>query len=145
MYTLPQRSPVRRGISVRSNLDEMIPQQLNRVVVSRTGQSLHLIFEAILLNSLKAVKSITSRANTVNITDVNGLSILHYAVMNERFQIVEYLIKQGANVNTFTKDQNRSPLYSACMLGNKILISMLMNAGAMAVKDKYGWFPENGK
>jgi len=118
---------------------------MNRIIITRVGQPMHVIFEVIMLNSLEVVKGLTIKANTVNITDVNGLSILHFAVMNERVSIVEYLIKQGADVNTVTKDQQRSPLYSAYVNGNRLIIAMLKIAGAKIIKDKYGWFPENGK
>lgn len=98
-----------------------------------------------MLNSLELIKGFTTKINTVNILDVNGLSILHYAVMNERVSIVKYLISQGADLNTTTKDQGRSPLYSAYMNGNRMIIAMLKIAGAKVIKDKYGWYPENGK
>lgn len=133
----PSRSPSRS-----SRLDT---NEVNRFVVTHAGDPSHKIFDAITKNSQLKVQQIVSKLNTVNIVDMNGTSILHYAVMLGNVFMAGYLIRLGANVNTITKDQMRSPLYSAYMNGNTLMIAMLKSAGAKVIKDKYGWYPENGK
>lgn len=121
------------------------PNEMNRFVITHAGNPAHKIFDAVLRNSQTKVHQIASKLNTVNIIDTNGTSILHYAVMLGNIFMVGFLIQLGADVNTITKDQMRSPLYSAYMNGNVVMITMLKSAGAKVVKDKYGWYPENGK
>jgi ankyrin repeat protein len=69
--------------------------------------------------------------NVVNKTDADGTTSLHYAVRNDDAQLVDRLIRAGANV----KAANRygiTPLYLACVNGNAAMIEKLLNSGADA-------------
>jgi ankyrin repeat protein len=69
--------------------------------------------------------------NLVNKTDADGTTSLHYAVRNDDAQLVDRLIRVGANV----KAANRygiTPLYLACVNGNAAIIERLLKAGADA-------------
>jgi ankyrin repeat protein len=67
--------------------------------------------------------------NVVNKTEVDGTTSLHYAVRNNDAQLVDRLIRAGADV----KAANRygiTPLYLAGVNGNAAIIEKLLNAGA---------------
>jgi ankyrin repeat protein len=67
--------------------------------------------------------------NVVNKTEADGTTSLHYAVRNDDAQLVDRLIRVGANV----KAANRygiTPLYLACVNGNAAIIERLLKAGA---------------
>src|SRR6516162_11201277 len=69
--------------------------------------------------------------NVVNKTEVDGTTSLHYAVRNDDAQLVDRLIRAGANV----KAANRygiTSLYLACVNGNAAMIEKLLNSGADA-------------
>jgi ankyrin repeat protein len=69
--------------------------------------------------------------NVVNKTEVDGTTSLHYAVRNDDVQLVDRLIRAGADV----KAANRygiTPLYLACVNGNAAIIEKLLNGGADA-------------
>jgi uncharacterized protein len=69
--------------------------------------------------------------NVVNKTDADGTTSLHYAVRNDDAQLVDRLIRVGADV----KAANRygiTPLYLACVNGNAAIIERLLKAGADA-------------
>ena len=69
--------------------------------------------------------------NVVNKTEADGTTSLHYAVRNDDAQLVDRLIRAGANV----KAANRygiTPLYLACVNGSAAIIGKLLNAGADA-------------
>lgn len=113
----------------------------NKIVVTHTGHYSHKVFGAIVYNDLKLVRRIIRETQTPNILNLTHTSALHHAVMLERIEIVEYLIRKGAIVNTTTIGQSRSPLYSAYMVDNNKLISVLEKAGAVKIKDAQNWFP----
>jgi len=60
---------------------------------------------------------------------VVGWTALHYAVINGDVDLVEYLIKYGANVNKAT-GEGSTPLYLAKLENNEAIIKVLKNAGA---------------
>ena len=67
--------------------------------------------------------------NVVNKTEADGTTSLHYAVRSDDAQLVDRLIRAGANV----KASNRygiTPLYLACVNGNAAIIEKLLDAGA---------------
>jgi ankyrin repeat protein len=58
-----------------------------------------------------------------------GWNALHYAVINGDVELVNYLIKYGANVNKATADGS-TPLYLAEIAKQEEIIKILKNAGA---------------
>ena len=58
-----------------------------------------------------------------------GWNALHYAVINSDVELVNYLIKYGANVNRATADGS-TPLYLAEIAKQEDIIKILKNAGA---------------
>ena len=58
-----------------------------------------------------------------------GWNALHYAVINGDVELVNYLLKYGANVNKATADGS-TPLYLAQIAKQEEIIKILKNAGA---------------
>jgi len=100
------------------------------------------IFDAITRDSLGEVRRILVKEGTMNICDAVGTTALHHAVLMENERIVEFFIRNGAEVNSGTSDQGRSPLYSAYVLRNFHIIKILERAGAKKIADKYYWYPD---
>lgn len=69
--------------------------------------------------------------------DVNAMTdsrhdyrtVLHYAVLSGKLDIVYLLIKQGAIVNYDTDYQKPTPLDLSILKGDPELVKMLLNAG----------------
>lgn len=67
-------------------------------------------------------------ANDINL-EKDKTTILHLACKYQNIYVVEFLIKQGANVNPQNSEGN-TPLHIACQLNNIILVGLLINSGA---------------
>ena len=80
--------------------------------------------------SLDDIKSIISK-NPAKINERNefGYSLLHIAVLENKIEIVKYLISQGANVNALD-DFNETPLYKALRLGETETVKYLAIHGS---------------
>jgi palmitoyltransferase ZDHHC13/17 len=58
------------------------------------------ILKAVQYNSLTRVKELVEEhGNDVNKPDSDTVSLLHWAAINNRREIIKYLIEKGANVN----------------------------------------------
>ncbi len=84
--------------------------------------------------------------------DKYGLSILHYGVWHNFYDLVKELIEKGADVNVATADTTAStsyksmvgatPLHIAAFLGNLKMVKLLLESGADAgIKDAKGKTP----
>lgn len=67
-----------------------------------------------------------SIANSVNDFDANGLAPIHYAILNNRKEAVNLLIKLGSRVDMLTRDGN-SLLHFAALSGSKEILTDLIN------------------
>lgn len=66
---------------------------------------------------------------TLTGNSANGWSSLHYAAMNGDVELVNYLIKHGANVNKATAEGS-TPLFLARIEGYDEIVKILKRAGA---------------
>ncbi len=62
----------------------------------------------------------------VNSRDRDGTPMLNLAVRNDRTAAVEWLLKNGADVNVVSEDRGYSPLMDAVWRGNKEIAKMLL-------------------
>ncbi len=76
-----------------------------------------------------AIISEIEAVEDLELTDQYGRTLLHNAVLTERFAVVEYLVTQGAKVNTHDAKGN-TPLHFAAQRGNVKLIDYLIKQGA---------------
>lgn len=67
---------------------------------------------------------------SVNQPDHENVSILHWAAINNRMEIVRYLVSKGAIVDKFGGDLNSTPLHWATRQGHLTMVVLLMSLGA---------------
>lgn len=67
------------------------------------------------------------RRNTVNECDQYGYSPLHYACRNGNLEMVELMLKHGAEVNKLTKSTRATPLHRACYAGQNQIVRLLLS------------------
>jgi ankyrin repeat protein len=73
---------------------------------------------------------VQSNPRAVNVGDEFGITPLHFAAINNQREVVEYLIAQGALINTRTH-KGITPLYGACSEGRKEIAALLIARGAV--------------
>ena len=95
--------------------------------------------QAVSYGNLDKVKEmITSNPSIVNSQDGLGFSALHNLMCEEQFELLEYLIKKGADVN-LKNNEGLSPIHLACYSEN---IRILLESGAdIQSQDKQGDTP----
>ena len=57
-----------------------------------------------------------------------GISLIHYAVTNNQFAMVQFLIERGANVNEL-HENFATPLHIAAKFGSDAMIRLLLDSG----------------
>jgi len=89
------------------------------------------ILDAVKAGDLAKVKVLVEKdPKIVNEKAQNGMTVLFAAVMNRRFEITEYLISKGAEVNV-QNNFHITPLDVACMNGAPLeLVRLLVEKGA---------------
>ena len=66
----------------------------------------------------------------IDATDGNGRSFLHYAVYDNRIDLVNVLIDAGADLNIKEDEFGRTPLHAAAGFGYTDIVRALIDAGA---------------
>ncbi len=79
---------------------------------------------------LKLAGMITGKHCPIDALDREGLSALHYAVINDHPPLTEVLLKLGANPNIRVPDSGMTPLAVAALDKNTNLASLLIHYGA---------------
>jgi ankyrin repeat protein len=70
------------------------------------------IIRAVKAKCLEAIAHLIGAGANINVTDVYGNSVLHYAVRSEKVHIVKLVVDSGANVNA-RNQWNQTPLHWA--------------------------------
>jgi palmitoyltransferase len=68
----------------------------------------------------------------VNDRDAENVTLLHWAAINNRKEVVRYLLSKGANVQAIGGDLQSTPLHWATRQGHLSMVVLLMNNGADA-------------
>lgn len=66
----------------------------------------------------------------VNVPDKENVTLLHWSAINNRKEVVSYLISIGANVNVIGGDLQSTPLHWATRQGHLSMVILLMSNGA---------------
>jgi ankyrin repeat protein len=90
---------------------------------------IYLVSSSSSLNN--SIKDLISKGIDLNetTTDQDRYSAVHFAAWDNKSDILEYLIKSGADPNMIGKD-GLSPLYLACVNGNYQSVKCLVDNGA---------------
>lgn len=76
------------------------------------------------------LREVVSRLSAENTSDVSGNTPLHQAVYNGQSEIVRTLLASSKAMLDATNDNGETPLIMACMNGNLMVATLLLNAGA---------------
>lgn len=101
--------------------------EIERKKIMITEKEVRKFSDAVVFGDFNKVKQmIADKPAVINSQDEYGFSALHNVMSEEQFEIVAYLIKNGANVN-IQNNQGISPLHLAGYPKN---VELLLNAGA---------------
>jgi ankyrin repeat protein len=89
------------------------------------------LIDAVKKQDLQTVRALLKQKASINATEADGFTALHWAAQRNDVQLVELLLGAGANAKATTR-YNITPLYLAAMNGNAAMIERLLNAGADA-------------
>lgn len=78
----------------------------------------------------KAQTILDQHPNFIHIRLKSGGTLLHAAVYYESKEMLEFLIKNGANVNATSKDDDETPLHLAAIMGRCEMAILLLENGA---------------
>src|SRR5262245_37143040 len=78
-----------------------------------------------------AVRTLLAQRVDVNVAQPDGTTALHWAANKDDAEVVDLLIRGGANVKALNR-YGVTPLWLAAMNGNAAVIEMLLKAGADA-------------
>lgn len=101
-------------------------------------------------NILTKIKSRNQQLFVINSHDSEGKSPLQLSIINNNIDVVEFLIAEGAYINTdpntnYSKLDELSPLSYACNHGNMEIIKLLLQKGANVDANAASFATENGK
>lgn len=92
------------------------------------GQDTPLI-EAVKDGDTAAVRALLDRGGDVNAAEVDGTTVLHWAVHRDLVDAADLLLRAGANVRA-TNRYGVAPLSLACLNGSEAMVARLLQAGA---------------
>lgn len=94
------------------------------------------LFDAAWRGHLAIVQSLVEHGAEVNVQDAVGRTALRYSIWDgwqipevDRFEVAEYLIQQGANVDQIAAD-GYTPLHEAASRGYQSIVEVLIEQGA---------------
>ena len=94
-------------------------------------------FDAVKIGDLKAVQSFLEAGNPVNITDKEGMTLLHHCAFRGNHEIANYLLSQGALVDeeiseamADNNDRGCTPLLLAAKYGQPKMVNLLVRKHA---------------
>lgn len=86
--------------------------------------------DAVQHDDKQAVASLLRDKADVNGPQGDGMTALHWAVVNDDAALVKTLIASGASLKATTRDESLTPLFLAAAAGSAALINDLLQAGA---------------
>ncbi|XP_008547862.1 palmitoyltransferase Hip14 isoform X1 [Microplitis demolitor] len=136
MYTLSIRA------TCPGDYNEEEPKKTDIPTAPRSNQdySRFDIVKATQYGALERVTELVDAGADVNEPDAETVTLLHWAAINNRTEIVKYLIAKGANVDAIGGELSSTPLHWAARQGHLPTFSILMRAGAdPSLRDSEGF------
>lgn len=87
------------------------------------------LLDAVKTNDTLTARQLLDGAHDVDQPEADGMTALHYAVLNASEELVTALLQAGADASAITR-YGVSPLYLAAQNGNAAIMSRLLQAGA---------------
>lgn len=99
-------------------------------LAAQNDQDLALL-EAVKIGDQARARVLLDGADDINLGEADGMTALHYAVLNNQVNLASTLIRAGADANTRTR-YGITPIYLAARNGSRAMTEILLNAGASA-------------
>ncbi len=96
--------------------------------VGAAGQDIPLI-EAVKNGDTATVRALLDEGSDVNAPEVDGTTVLHWAVSRDNVDVADLLIRAGANLRVANR-YGVAPLSLACLNGSVAMVAKLLQAGA---------------
>ena len=101
------------------------------------------LYQAVDMEKLEHVKLLLKHDADPNISQIDGLSSLHLAVLKQNIIIIKYLLKFKANPNKQSSLYKQTPVHLAIKnnVDSMILLILANSGGSLTIKDKFGKKP----
>lgn len=114
-----------------NRVDSAVPLQPNNQPQAQVEDpKLYGIVKAVQYGVFGRVQELVDGGVDVNEMDKENVSLLHWASINNRTEIIRYLVDRGAVVDRFGGDLNSTPLHWATRQGHLSTVVLLMSFGA---------------
>src|SRR5258706_8049834 len=87
------------------------------------------VIEAVKTANTREFRGLLQRRVDVNAAEADGMTALHWAAHRDDLEVVDLLIRAGANVNAVT-DHRITPLALSCISGRGAVAERLLKGGA---------------
>jgi len=98
--------------------------------LSYTKEDANLLFKAVQENRIDIVKELIAKGVDINVKDEVGSTPLHTAAFSGHFEIVKFLIENGADVNAVNDEFGETPIFNAVAKGHIDIVKYLIEKGA---------------
>ncbi|CRL08133.1 CLUMA_CG020884, isoform A [Clunio marinus] len=109
--------------------DSMIFQEPSLLCVESDYSGFDIV-KATQYGALSRVRELVESGWDINQPDKETVTLLHWAAINNRRDIIDYLIERGANIDAVGGELNATPLHWATRQGHLGVCVQLMRAGA---------------
>lgn len=119
--------------------DAIIIKEASKVNLQDVDYSEFDIVKAVQYGATERVRELVEAGYDVNLADTDTVTLLHWASINNRVEIVKFLLEKNAAPDSRGGDLNSTPLHWATRQGHLASVVLLMNAGAdPQIKDAEG-------
>lgn len=119
--------------------DAIIVKEATKSNLAECDYSDFDIVKAVQYGAIARVRQLVDEGCDVNLPDTETVTLLHWAAINNRTEIVKYLLEKNAKADAIGGDLNATPLHWATRQGHLASVVLLMNAGAdPQIKDAEG-------
>ncbi len=88
------------------------------------------LVDAVLGNNLAIARHEVLNGTSVNLRDSDGVPVIVLAAQNNRYYMLDFLLKNRANVNATTKETGETAMIAAADAGYMDIVEQLIDAGA---------------
>lgn len=120
------RNPTENGLSQLIRAVTALEAKMD--VSDESGLGYELLSSAAMGSSVELMKQLLKRGVDVDMKLQNGMTALDFAIKNSRFDMIQLLVENGANVNY--SNAGFTPLKMACYKCDKDIIEYLISKGA---------------
>jgi palmitoyltransferase ZDHHC13/17 len=119
--------------------DAILVKDASKVNLQDVDYSEFDIVKAVQYGATDRVRELVEAGYDVNLADGDTVTLLHWASINNRVEIVKFLLEKNASVDARGGDLNSTPLHWATRQGHLASVVLLMNAEAdPQIKDAEG-------